>query len=92
MVIEWVDAQDSSTLVITALTAAEVQAGVALLPGGRRKQDVGLRMESLLTETFAGFVLAFDAQIAAVWRQCEAILATWNTADFTDTGIQLLHP
>ena len=64
-VIEWVDAQDSSSLVITALTSAEVRAGVALLPNGRRKRDVGLRMESLLTETFAGFVLAFDIDSSA---------------------------
>jgi predicted nucleic acid-binding protein len=117
VVIEWVDAQDSSNLVITALTAAEVRASVALLPNGHRKRDVGLRMESLLTETFAGFVLAFDtdssahyadivagrrragrsisafdAQIAAVCRQYEADLATRNTADFTDTGIQLINP
>lgn len=116
-VIEWVDAQESSSLVITALTAAEVRAGVALLPGGRRKRDVGLRMELLLTETFAGFVLAFDigssaryaeilagrtragqpisafdAQIAAICRQHDAILATRNTADFTETGIQLINP
>ena len=116
-VIEWVDAHDSSDLVITALTAAEVRAGVALLPRGRRKRDVGLRMESLLVETFAGRVLAFDndssayyadilaarrragrpisafdAAIAAVCRQCEAALATRNTADFTDTGIQLINP
>ncbi len=116
-VIEWVDAQESSRLVITALTAAEVRAGVALMPDGRRRQDVGLRMELLLTETFAGFVLAFDigssahyakilagrtgvgrpisvfdAQIAAVCRQYEAVLATRNTAEFTETGIQLINP
>ncbi|CAO1654022.1 Ribonuclease VapC [Salinibacterium sp. NYA9b] len=116
-VIAWIDAQDSTDLVITALTAAEVRAGVALLPSGRRKQDVGERMESLLTETFAGFVLAFDldssgqyadivsnrsragrpistfdAQIAAVCRQHDAVLATRNTADFTDTGVQLVNP
>ena len=64
-VIDWVDAQDSSSLVLTALTAAEVRAGVALMPEGRRKRDVGLRMESLLTETFAGFVLAFDIDSSA---------------------------
>ncbi len=116
-VIEWVDAYDSSDLVITALTAAEVRAGVALLPRGRRKHDVALRMESLLLQTFAGRVLAFDidasahyaeilaarrrfgqpisafdAQIAAVCRQYESALATRNTADFTDTGIQLINP
>lgn len=59
-VIDWVDAHDSADLVITALTAAEVRARVALLPGGRRKREIGLRMEELLTETFAGYVLAFD--------------------------------
>lgn len=117
LVIEWVDAQDSSSLMITALTAAEVRAGIALLPDGRTKREVGLQMESLLTDTFAGFVLdfdvgssshyadivagrsragrpisVFDAQIAAVCRQHEAILATRNTADFTGTGIQLINP
>jgi len=116
-VIEWVDAHDSSELVITALTAAEVRAGVALLPEGSRKHKIGLRMESLLTETFAGYVLAFDidssayyadilsarrhggrpistfdAQIAAVCRQYEAVLATRNFADFADTGITVVNP
>lgn len=116
-VIEWVDAHDSSELVITALTAAEIRSGVALLPDGRRKQEIGLRMESLLVETFAGYILAFDfdtsvyyadileartrggrpistfdAQIAAICRQYESVLATRNTADFTDTGIQLVNP
>lgn len=58
--IEWIDVHDSAELVITALTAAEVRAGVALLPSGRRKREIELRMEALLTETFAGYVLAFD--------------------------------
>jgi predicted nucleic acid-binding protein len=59
-VIDWIDAHNSAELVITALTAAEVRAGVALLPSGRRSREIGLRMEVLLTETFAGYVLAFD--------------------------------
>lgn len=66
-VIEWVDAHDSAELMITALTAAEVRAGVALLPEGRRKHEIGLRMESLLTETFAGYVLAFDIDSSAYY-------------------------
>lgn len=74
-------------------------------------------MELLLTETFAGYVLAFDidssahyvdilaarsrggrpigafdAQIAAVCRQYDSALATRDTADFTDVGIQLINP
>lgn len=61
-VIEWVDAQDSATLVITAVTAAEIRAGVALLPTGRRRRQIAERMEALITETFAGYVLAFDVE------------------------------
>lgn len=59
-VIDWVDVHNSADLMITALTAAEVRAGVALLPPGRRQREIGLQMEALLTETFAGYVLAFD--------------------------------
>jgi predicted nucleic acid-binding protein len=59
-VIDWVDAQDSADLVITAVTAAEIRAGVALLPDGRRQREIGARMEALITDTFAGHVLAFD--------------------------------
>lgn len=68
-VIEWVDAQESPGLVITALTAAEVRAGVALMPEGRRKLDVGLRMELLLTDTFANLVLAFDIESSAHYAE-----------------------
>jgi predicted nucleic acid-binding protein len=59
-VIDWVDAQDSAGLVITAMTAGEIRAGVALLPSGRRRRQIAERMEALITETFAGYVLAFD--------------------------------
>jgi toxin FitB len=59
-VVEWVDAQSSADLVITAVTAAEIRAGVALLPVGLRRQQIAERMEALITETFAGYVLAFD--------------------------------
>ncbi len=33
-----------------------------------------------------------DAQIAAICRKLGATLATRNTSDFTDTGIELLDP
>lgn len=64
-VIDWVDAREAAELVITALTAAEVRAGVALLPAGRRQREFGERMESLLSDTFAGHVLAFDIDSSA---------------------------
>ncbi len=60
VVIDWVDAQDSGDLVITAVTTAEIRAGVLLLPSGRRQREIGQRMEALITDTFAGHVLDFD--------------------------------
>lgn len=116
-VIDWVDRQNSTELVITALTAAEIRTGVALLPEGSRKRKIGVLMETLITDTFAGYVLpfdvdsssyyaeilqtrtrsgrpisAFDAQIAAICRQHQALLATRNTADFADIGLSLINP
>lgn len=35
---------------------------------------------------------ALDAQIAAICRSCGAPLATRNTKDFVDTGVELLDP
>ena len=60
VVIDCLDAYDSSVLVVTAATAAELRAGVGLLSAGRRQREIGERVESLLTGTFAGYVLAFD--------------------------------
>lgn len=116
-VVDWLDEQDTSELAITSLTAAELRAGVALLPDGQRKAALGQRIESMIIETFAGFILAFDAessasyaeivaartragrpisafdaQIAAVCRQHDAVLATRNTNDFTGAGIELVDP
>jgi predicted nucleic acid-binding protein len=72
-VLDWMDTQDSDKLVITAITAAEIRAGVALLPSGRRKREISKRMESLLTETFAGYVLAFDVDSSAYYAQVLAL-------------------
>lgn len=72
-VIDWVDAQDSLDLVITALTAAEIRAGVLLLPSGRRQREIGRRMESLITDTFARHVLALDVDSSPHYASILAI-------------------
>lgn len=36
-VIEWIDAQAMETLFLSAITVAELRAGVALLPAGKRR-------------------------------------------------------
>ena len=64
-VVDWVDHQTADDLAITALTAAELRAGVALLEPGRRQRDIYRRVEDLLGGTFAGRVLAFGVDSTA---------------------------
>ena len=61
-VVAWVDRQPVTDLLITAITAAELRAGVALLPRGRRRTAIAEQIDALIDETFAGFVLPFDVE------------------------------
>ena len=83
-VVDWVDMQDSADLVITAVTAAEIRAGVALLPNGRRKRQIAERMELLITETFGGYVLAFDVDSSAYYA---SIIAARSRAGRPISGL-----
>ena len=61
-VVGWVDAHDASELTISAITAAELRAGAAVLPAGRRRTRLARQIDELIEETFAGYVLAFDVR------------------------------
>jgi predicted nucleic acid-binding protein len=61
-VLAWTDAQRSPDLAITAVTAAELRAGVATMPAGRRRTRIAERIDGLVQQTFAGRVLPFDAE------------------------------
>ena len=59
-VIEWIDAQPLETLFLSAITVAELRAGVALLPAGRRRTGLQENLETRVLPLFAGRVLPFD--------------------------------
>jgi toxin FitB len=59
-VIEWIDAQPLETLFLSAITVAELRAGVALLPAGRRRAGLHESLEKRVLPLFAGRVLPFD--------------------------------
>ncbi len=59
-VIEWIDAQPMETLFLTAITVAELRAGVALLPAGKRRSGLHDNLEKRVLPLFAGRVLPFD--------------------------------
>jgi len=59
-VIAWIDSQPLETLYLSAMTVAELRAGVALLPTGRRQNNLHEHLEKHLLPSFVGRVLPFD--------------------------------
>ena len=59
-VVEWIDAQVLETLFLSAITVAELRAGVALLPAGKRRSGLQESLETRVLPLFAGRVLPVD--------------------------------
>lgn len=59
-VVAWLDVQPMETLFLSAITVAELRAGVALLPAGKRRTGLQENLEKRVLPLFAGRVLSFD--------------------------------
>jgi predicted nucleic acid-binding protein len=59
-VIEWIDAQPLETLFLSSIPVAELRAGVALLPAGKRRTRLRESLEKWVLPLFAGRALPFD--------------------------------
>ncbi len=59
-VLEWLDAQALETLYLSAITVAELRAGIALIPDGKRRDSLHENLEKRLLPMFANRVLSFD--------------------------------
>lgn len=59
-VIEWIDTQPLETLFLSAITVAELRAGVAMLPVGKRRTSLQDNLEKRVLPLFTGRVLPFD--------------------------------
>ncbi len=57
---DWIDAQPLETMYLSAMTVAELRAGVALMPSGKRRTALHEHMERRVLPMFAGRVLPFD--------------------------------
>ncbi len=63
-VLRWVDAQPGYRLYISAVTRAQIELGVELLPEGRRRQALQVAAARMFGE-FHGRCLAFDESAAS---------------------------
>ncbi|MEO7241796.1 MAG: type II toxin-antitoxin system VapC family toxin [Variovorax sp.] len=84
-VIGWIDAQPLETLFLSAVTVAELRAGVALMPAGRRRAGLQQSLEKRVLPPFTGRVLPFDLACtqayAALMRKARATGLAISTAD-----------
>ncbi len=84
-VIAWMDAQPMETLFLSAITVAELRAGLALLPAGKRRSGLQENLEKRVLPLFAGRVLPFDiactAAYAALMAKARASGLAIATAD-----------
>lgn len=59
-VVQWLDAQPMETLFLSAITVAELRAGAAMLPAGKRRASLQDSLENRVLPLFTGRVLSFD--------------------------------
>jgi predicted nucleic acid-binding protein len=65
----WLNEQSPETLYTTALNIAELLAGVAPLPAGKRKRELDRRLRASLSRLFQGRILLFDLAAAESYAQ-----------------------
>ena len=70
-VLAWFRRQSAEDLFTTAACQAEILAGVATLPGGRRKRDLETVAREVF-ELFSGRILPFDSAAAAAYAEIVA--------------------
>ena len=87
-VISWLDRQSAETLFLTAISAAELLAGVAALPQGKRRRELERTLQTRVFPLFDGRVLPFDLAAASAFASVTAgAKAAGNTMGFADGAI-----
>ena len=68
----WVAGWPADSLFLSAVGEAELRYGVAIMPEGRRRNQVGAEVEAVLSEDFEGRVLPFDRRAARAYAAIAA--------------------
>lgn len=71
-VIEWIDAQPLETLYLSSITIAELRAGIARLPAGKRRNGLHNSLERQVLPLFAGRVRPFDLDCTHAYSELMA--------------------
>ena len=94
-VLEWIDAQALETLYLSAITVAELRAGIALMPAGKRRDSLHGNLEKRLLPMFANRVLSFDMACTKAYAEllakCRAAGFAVETADAFIAAVALAN-
>lgn len=71
-VLSWLARQPSSGLFTTTITQAEILYGLELMPRGKRRLMLGVAVDAMFAEDFAGRILAFDGDAARAFAHIAA--------------------
>ena len=74
-VLGWFAQQENAHFFISAITRAEIMLGIAMLPAGKRRDDLAVAAEQMFAEDFADRCLAFDTVCADEY----AWIVAWRT-------------
>lgn len=94
-VLGWFDRQQGASFFVSAITRAEILLGIALLPEGRRRENLAAAAEQMFSEDFAEHSLAFDGNCATEYALLVAERTrkghTISTEDGQIAAIALSH-
>jgi toxin FitB len=68
-IMAWIASQPRRVLFTTAVSQAEILAGIAVLPEGRRREGLASAARIMFEEDFHGRVLPFDAAAAVTYAE-----------------------
>lgn len=71
-VLSWLDDQDATSLYVTAVTEAEIRYGLAILPPGRRREELSAAAEQALGLYLLGRILPFDSAATRAYAEIAA--------------------
>jgi len=63
-VMRWLDSQPTDSLWLTTITLFELRLGIALLPKGRRRTQIEIAFERVVSEDLANRVVMLDEEAA----------------------------
>ena len=87
-VLRWLDAQEPQTLYVTSVVWAELMAGVAALPQGKRRTALAKALTEQVLDLFGSRMLPFDTRAADAFAKNHASAqAQGNPIGFADCAI-----